>query len=53
MYATGEVVVARGDMISQVTIDQVTNDVVVLVERPYVAAVDCFSVAVKVTTDLS
>jgi hypothetical protein len=50
MYATGEVVIARGDMISAASLDQATNEPVVLAERAYVAAVDCFVAAVKTAT---
>lgn len=48
MYASGEVVVARGDLISQVAADQGNNSVIALVERAYVAGVDCFTAAIKV-----
>lgn len=48
MYASGEVVIARGEVISQVSLDQGTNEVIALAERAYVAAVDCFTAAIKV-----
>jgi hypothetical protein len=48
MYASGEVVVARGDLVVQQAMDQSTNDILTLVERLYVAAVDCFVAAVRV-----
>jgi hypothetical protein len=40
--------VARSDVFSSSDIDRVTNDVYVLVERTYVAAVDCYTAAVRV-----
>lgn len=49
MYATGEVVVAQGNLISKVEKDRVSNDDVALVERPNVAAIDCYKAAVRVT----
>lgn len=48
MFASGEVGVARSDLFSSSDIDRVTNDVYVLVERTYVAAVDCYTAAVRV-----
>jgi hypothetical protein len=48
VYASGEVVVARSEIIIQKQIDRVTNETLVLVERLYVAAVDCYTAAVKV-----
>jgi len=53
MYATGEVVIARGDVISQASLDQTTNEQIVLAERAYVAAVDCLVVAIKVGQDIN
>jgi hypothetical protein len=49
MYATGEVVVARGDVVAKNDLNRVTNETRVLVERPYVAAIDCYKSAVRVT----
>jgi hypothetical protein len=47
-YASGGVAIARGDLIVQADIDRTTNEVYVLIERPYVAAVDCYTAAVRV-----
>jgi len=49
MYATGEVAVARGKVIAKEALDQSNNEDFVLVERPYVAALDCYRSAVRVT----
>jgi hypothetical protein len=48
IYASGEVLIARGGLFSEVTLNRDTNEVVALVERPYVAAVDCYAAAVRV-----
>jgi hypothetical protein len=48
LYATGEVVVARGTIIERDALNQTTNEDRVLVERPYVAAIDCYKSAVRV-----
>ena len=48
LYASGEVLVLRDDLVVQQGFNQNTNDVVVLVERMYFAVVDCFVAAVKV-----
>jgi hypothetical protein len=48
MFASGEVVVVRSDLFTASDIDRSTNDVYVLVERTYVAAVDCYTAAVRV-----
>lgn len=53
MYATGEVAIARGDLINQQAFNQTTNELGVIVERPYVALVDCFVAACKVGVDLN
>lgn len=49
LYATGEVVVARGTIIERDALNQTTNEDRVLVERPYIAAIDCYKSAVRVT----
>jgi hypothetical protein len=49
MYATGEVSVARGSVTANNPINQYSNEIHVLVERPYVAAIDCYKSAVRVT----
>jgi hypothetical protein len=49
LYATGEVVVIADRPIIKQMMAHTTNDVFVLGERAYVAAVDCFTAAVKVT----
>lgn len=51
IYATGEVLVIRGKTFIRQEMDRSTNEVFVLAERPYIAAVDCFSAAVKVTVE--
>lgn len=48
MYASGGVVLARSKVTVVSQIDRVTNDAMVLVERLYVAAVDCYVSAVRV-----
>jgi|GEM_PF-5714692 len=48
MYGSGEVVVSRGDVIEVAELDRTTNDVYILIERPYVVAVDCYVSAVRV-----
>jgi hypothetical protein len=48
MFASGEVVVARSDVFTASDLDRSTNDVYVLVERTYVAVVDCYTAAVRV-----
>lgn len=49
MYASGEVSLARGELMSNEQLDRSTNDFFVLVERMYVASVDCYVSAVKVS----
>lgn len=49
LYATGEVVVTRGPAIVRQVMAHDTNEVFVLAERGYIAAVDCFTAAVRVT----
>lgn len=51
VYATGEVSVVRGDLFSHWELDRSTNEIKVLVERPFVAWVDCFVVAVRVRVE--
>jgi hypothetical protein len=48
LYATGEVLILRDDLVVQQELNRSTNDVVVLAERMYFAVVDCFTAAVKV-----
>lgn len=48
LYATGEVVVGRGPAIVRQVMAHEDNDVFVLAERGYIAAVDCFTAAVRV-----
>jgi hypothetical protein len=48
MYASGAVAVARGDLLVASDIDRTTNDIFILVERAYVAAVDCYTAAINV-----
>lgn len=49
LYATGEVLVQRGEMVLREAIAHEENDVYVLAERPYIASVDCFTAAIRVT----
>lgn len=51
LYATGEVAVARGTVVAKDALNQTTNEDRVLVERPYVAAIDCYKAAVRVTVE--
>lgn len=51
LYATGEVVVLRGQAEIRQAIDMEDNEVYVLAERPYIAAVDCFTAAIRVTVN--
>lgn len=51
LYATGEVIVIRGKTFIRQEMDRSTNEVFVLAERPYIAAVDCFTAAIKVTVE--
>jgi hypothetical protein len=50
MYASGEVMVERGSLIAPpAQLDRSNNEVYLLTERLYVASVDCFTAAVRVT----
>lgn len=51
MYATGEVSVARGALIQKWELNRDNNEVVALVERPYMVAVDCYAAAVRVKVE--
>lgn len=51
LYATGEVLVIRGKTFIRQEMDRQTNEVFVLAERPYIAAVDCFTAAIRVTVE--
>jgi hypothetical protein len=48
MYASGEVVLARGEVFARTELDRTTNDVYTLVERLYVGAIDCYTAAIRV-----
>ena|SRR5437868_3462941 len=48
MWATGETVVRRSGMIARNELNRTTNENIVLVEREFIVAVDCMSVAVQV-----
>ena len=48
MWATGEVLVRRSGMVARNELNRTTNENIVLVERAFVTAVDCMSVAVQV-----
>lgn len=49
MYATGEVVVLQGNLETHQSFLEAENDSFVLIERPYLLAVDCFTARVDVT----
>jgi hypothetical protein len=49
LYATGEVVIRRGNAIVRQAMSHTDNEVYVLAERAYVGAADCFAAAVRVT----
>jgi hypothetical protein len=51
LYATGEVVIGQGEKVARTAINTEDNEIVTLVERPYIAAVDCFAVAIRVTLE--
>lgn len=51
IYATGEVMLARSGIISAVQQDRSTNDIYALAERRYVAAIDCFAAAIRVSVE--
>lgn len=51
LYATGEVVVRRGPAIVRQAMATTDNEVYVLAERGYIAAVDCFTAAVRVRVE--
>jgi hypothetical protein len=52
LYATGEVQIARGSLITpEPQLNRDNNAVTVLVERPYIAVVDCFAAAVRVKVE--
>lgn len=48
VYASGGVSIARGELFSHTELNRDTNELVTLVERMYVAAVDCYTSAVRV-----
>jgi hypothetical protein len=52
LYATGEVFVGQGRKEVHTVFNPDDNEIVTLVERPYVVAVDCFAVAVRVTLEV-
>lgn len=51
LYATGEVMVARSAVQSFVQMDYSDNDIIALAERRYIAAIDCFAAAIRVTVE--
>lgn len=51
MYATGEVVILRGEKFVRQEMDRSTNEVFILVERPYIGVVDCYAAAVLVKVE--
>lgn len=46
VWATGEVTIITGDKMDQQVVNQSTNEVVTMIERAYVAAVDCYRAVV-------
>lgn len=48
LYATGAVAVAHSEPIIRQVMAHTTNDVFVLAERGYIAAVDCYAAAIRV-----
>jgi hypothetical protein len=51
-YVTGEVLVMRGDVIDKDAVDTANNEIIAMVERGYIAAIDCFRAAIRVNTAL-
>lgn len=51
IYASGEVTVRRGDLIFRDEMDPEQNEVLALVERPYVIAAETFTAAVRVKVE--
>lgn len=51
LYASGEVSVVRGEAVSRQDIDYRDNETYVLVERMYIASVDCYTSAVRVKVE--
>jgi hypothetical protein len=51
VYASGEVMVARSAVESKAVTDFSSNDIYALAERRYLAAVDCFTAAVRVSVE--
>jgi len=51
MYATGEVTILRGEKFVRQEMDRSTNEVLILVERPYIGVVDCYAAAVLVKVE--
>lgn len=49
LYATGEVLIVPGDIVEAEAPAMVENEYLLLAERPYMAALDCSTVAVRVT----
>jgi hypothetical protein len=51
LYATGEVLILQGETIVPDVPVNLTNDAIAMVQRPYVAAIDCFAAAVLVEVE--
>lgn len=51
IYASGEVVLKRGEVFVGSELNTETNETVTLVERTYMAAVDCYTSAVRVKVE--
>lgn len=51
LYATGEVLVNKSELIHKDVFDQVNNDVVVMAERSYLVTVDCYTAAIRITLE--
>jgi hypothetical protein len=48
LYASGEAVLARGEIFARSEMNRSTNEMFTLVERTYIGAVDCYVAAVRV-----
>ncbi len=51
LYASGEVLVHRGELYNKNAFDPTQNEVVAMAERSYLAVADCFTAAIRVTLE--
>jgi hypothetical protein len=51
VYASGEVTYMNSEAIRHLAFEQTNNEVVVLAERAYIAAVECFTAAIRVKVE--